>query len=263
LQPASTSCHPLVAIVCGFEKSGTTVVNEILRRHPRLDSGHEVGVLLASSPRAFPAIQPYFAFFRKTWKLTPEQAGHCCDTDDWAQFYSRARAASAVIADKSALLFDKTPRYMRELSAVMARVPQLPCVVNVRDPRAVMHSWACWSGFSDAPAAWLEQNFDTNRDRYLEYARGYAEAARTGRYRLLLNRFETMCTEPERALRDVFEFLGFEFSPAYLNFSSEHFVYGNTVTRRHLFPYREDFPDALCQRILDATAEFSDWHYHG
>jgi hypothetical protein len=80
-----------------------------------------------------------------------EQAGDCCDTDDWAVFYSRARAASAVIADKSTLLFDKTPRYMRELSTVMARVPQLPCVVNVRDPRAVMHSWACWSGFRDAP----------------------------------------------------------------------------------------------------------------
>jgi hypothetical protein len=263
LDSVATTCYPLVAIVCGFEKSGTTVVNEILRRHPRLDSGHEVGVLLASSPRAFPAIQPYFAFFQQTWKLSKEQASDCCDTDDWAVFYSRARAASPVIVDKTVLLFDKTPRYMRQLSTVMDRVPELPCVINVRDPRALMHSWACWSGFRDAPGPWLEQHFESNCERFLDYARGYAAAARSGRYRLLLNQFETMCIEPEQRLRSLFEFLGFEFSPAYLNFHSEHFVYGHTVTREHLFPYRQDFSEALCQRILDATAEFADWHFHG
>jgi hypothetical protein len=263
MKPISTTCHPLVALVCGFEKSGTTVVNEILRRHPHLDSGHEVGVLMAPSPRAFPAVQPYFSFFRQTWKLTAEQARECCDTDEWARFYARARQASPVIVDKSTLLFDKTPRYMRQLSEVMSRVPQLPCVVNVRDPRALMHSWACWSGFRDSPGDWLEQNFERNCERFLEYACGYATAAGEGQYRLLVNRFETMCLEPERALRRVFDFLGFEFSTDFLYFESEHFVYGNTVSRRHLFPYRGDFSDALCQRILDATAEFSDWHFHG
>lgn len=64
---------PLRAIVCGYEKSGTTLINEILRRHPQLDSGHEVGVLLVETPRQFHSKQPYCSFFRQTWKLSPEQ----------------------------------------------------------------------------------------------------------------------------------------------------------------------------------------------
>jgi hypothetical protein len=257
------SVDPLIAIVCGFEKSGTTVLNEVLRRHPRLDSGHEVGVLMASTPREFKRVQPYYAFFRQTWKLTPEQTLHCCDTNDWGTFYARAREASPVITDKSTLIFDKTPRYMMQLSEVMEKVPQLPCIVNVRDPRALMHSWACWSGFKDSPAAWLEDNFESNCERFLNYAKGYSVARATERYRLYLNRFETMCLEPRETMISIFDFLGQDFSEEYLFFESEHFVYGNTVTNDHLFPYREDFSDALCNRILDATAEYADWHFHG
>ncbi len=44
---------PLFALVCGFEKSGTTLLNEILRRHPGVDSGFECGFLLGQSPRDF------------------------------------------------------------------------------------------------------------------------------------------------------------------------------------------------------------------
>lgn len=256
------SVHPLVAIICGFEKSGTTVLNEILRRHPRLDSGHEVGVLMASTPREFKHVHRLYAFFQNSWKLTREQTLHCCDTDGWGTFYQRARDASPVITDKSTLIFDKTPRYMMRLSEVMEKVPELPCVVNVRDPRALMHSWACWSGFKDSPAAWLEDNFESNCERFLNYAHGYSAAKASGRYRLFLNRFEIMCLEPQDTMTSIFNFLGYDFSEEYMFFESEHLVYGNTLTRNHLFPYREDFSDALCHRILDATADYSDWHFH-
>jgi hypothetical protein len=263
MNQALDDLYPLTAIVCGFEKSGTTVLNEILRRHPQLDSGHEVGVLMAPSPREFHHVQPYFAFFQKSWKLSREQALLCCDTDDWATFYQRSRAASPLITDKSILIFDKTPRYMLHLSEVMEKVPNLPCVVNVRDPRALMHSWACWSGHKEAPARWLEDNFEANCERYLSYARGYSKALATGRFRLFLNRFETMCMEPQQTLKSIFEFLELDFADDYLVFESEHFVYGNTISRNHLFPYREDFSEALCQRILDATVEYEDWRFHG
>ena len=67
---------PLAFIVCGFEKSGTTLLNEIFRRHPGLDSGHEVGALLGVSPRTFKAHQPYYNFCMQTWRLQASELEH-------------------------------------------------------------------------------------------------------------------------------------------------------------------------------------------
>ena len=261
MKPETTPLHPLVALVCGYEKSGTTLLNEILRRHPQLDSGHEVGVLMGDSPRDFPNAKIYFAFFQQTWKLSKAQAQHCCDTDVWSEFYRRAREASPVIADKASLIFDKTPRYMLTLADVMAKAAPLPCVVNVRDPRAVMHSWACWSGHRDDPGHYVEAHFSDYCERYLSYAQGYQSAVAQYADRLYLNQFEQMCLQPEATIDRIFAFLGLEFEPAYLHFESEHFVYGSTVSQAYLQPYLKDFSDALSQRILDATSAFADWHF--
>lgn len=257
------SLEPLRAIVCGYEKSGTTLINEILRRHPQLDSGHEVGVLLADSPRQFNRKQPYCAFFKQTWKLSDEQLQQICDTDDWGEFYRRARQTSPLIIDKAVYLFDKTPIYMLHLAEVLAKVPGIPCVVNVRDPRALMLSWANWSGHRDNPGEWIEENFPYCENRFLSYAHGYREALATHGDRILLNRFEPMCLDPEPYMEKIFSFIGFEFSSDYMTFESEHFVHGNTVSQEYLCPYRDALEPALCDRILEATAEFEDWHFHG
>ena len=260
MHPVST-LGPCRALVCGFEKSGTTLLNEILRRHPLLDSGHEVGILLGNSPRDFRNHQPYYGFFRKSWRLSREQAQRACDTDDWCTFYVRTRELSPLIANKETWLFDKTPIYMRHLREVLAKAGAVPCVVNVRDPRALMHSWANWSGHRDDPATWLEEHFDENCQRFLSYARGYKAALSDHGEQLLLNRFEELCLDPVAHLQRIFDFIGLEFSEDYLTFKSEHFVYGNTVSADYIKPYTRSFSPRLCTRILDATAEFSDWHY--
>jgi hypothetical protein len=59
----------------------------------------------------------------------------------------------------------------------------------------------------------------------------------------------------------VFSFLGYDFSEDYLSFESEHFVYGNTLSKEYLYPYKRGFSEALCERILDATKTFSEWHF--
>lgn len=259
----TTSLEPLRAIVCGYEKSGTTLINEILRRHPRLDSGHEVGVLLADSPRQFSRKQPYFAFFKQTWKLSQEQVQEICDTDDWGEFYRRARQISPLITDKTVYLFDKTPAYMLHLSDVLAKVPNIPCLVNVRDPRSLMLSWANWSGGRENPGEWIEQKFSYCENRFLSYARGYRDALATHGDRILLNRFELLCLDPKSHLEKIFRFFDFEFSDDYMTFQSDHFVQGNTVSRDYLYPYQHAIKPFLCDRILEATAEFEDWHFHG
>lgn len=260
--PPELPCSPLVAILCGYEKSGTTLLNEILRRHPKLDSGFEVGVLLADSPREFRQIQPYFAFFRSTWKLTREDMRYICDTDEWGEFYRRSRERSPVIVDKRSLIFDKTPIYMRHLCLVLDKVPGIPCIVSVRDPRALLLSWARWSGQTADPATWIEEHFASNIERFTSYAEGYRGALARHGDSILLNRFEEFCVDPVAGARRIFRFLGLEFAEEYLTFSSEHFVYGNTVSTEYVAPYAGTLPVALCERILAATSDFAEWHYH-
>ena len=258
--PAETPAYPLVALVCGYEKSGTTLLNEILRRHPRLDSGFEGGFLLGESPRDFPRFQPYHTFFRQTWELTQEDVAYICACDDWGECYRRARERSPVITDKDCLLFDKTPIYMKFLSQVLARVPGVPCVVNVRDPRALMVSWANWSGGGDDAEAWVAEHLENNVQRFTDYAEGYRLAASRFPGRILLNRFEQLVRQPEATLERIFQFLGFSFSEDYLEFSSKHFVYGNAISADYLFPYRDRLSEKLCGRILEATRDYADWH---
>ena len=253
---------PLVAILCGFEKSGTTLLNEILRRHPKLDSGFECGFLLGDSPRQFPDKKPYHGFFQSKWKMTNTDMKYICDTDGWGECYRRVRERSPIIEDKDVFLFDKTPIYMLHLSAVLDKAPHIPCVVNVRDPRALMLSWARWSGHTEDAQQWIEGHLEEYCNRYISYARGYTQAMAQYGGRIFLNNFEEFCKEPSKQLQAIFGFLGLQFKSEYMTFSSEHFVYGNTVSEDYIKPYVGILSDETCDKILAGTIEYEQWHYH-
>lgn len=254
--------YPLVFFICGYEKSGTTLLNEVFRNHPRLNSGHEVGAFLKNSPRDFSALHPYFAFFKNSWKLTNSDVDFICDTDNWSEFYKRARDRSPLIKQKNVELFDKTPIYMKFLDEVLFRAPGIPCIVNVRDPRAVMVSWANWSGFKDDPEKWLVENLDSNCERYCLYGQGYKRSMTDFSERIIVNQFETLCENPVQSFYRLFEFVGYEFSNEFLDFNSEHFVYGTTVSDEYIDNYSQVLNSSTCSKILAKTREFSDWHFH-
>ena len=151
---------------------------------------------------------------------------------------------------------------MRHLGPVLDKVPGIPCVVSVRDPRSLMLSWARWSGHTASPATWIEENFAANVDRFVTYAEGYRGALERHGHRILLSRFEDFCENPLTAAQRIFGFLGVAFSSEFLTFSSEHFVYGNTVSTAYIEPYVAELPRGLCERILAATSDYADWHYH-
>ena len=254
------SSSPLMAVICGYEKSGTTLLNEILRRHPNLDSGFECGFLLCDSPRDFPKLQPYSGFFKKYWQMSSLDLTYMCDTDNWDECYRRARERSALIQNKSTDLFDKTPKYMLHLTEVLNKVPSIPCIINVRDPRSLMLSWARWSGHTEDAEEWIKDQLESYLDRYLSYANGYTRALESHRERMLLVQFEKLCREPDRYIREIFEFVGLEFQKEYLYFSSDYFVYGNTVSKDYLCPYKECLSLELCESILEGTHRYSQWH---
>jgi hypothetical protein len=253
--------YPLRAIVCGYEKSGTTLLNEVLRRHPGLDSGFECGMLLGDSPKDFAKFQPHYAFFKSGWQLSREDMHYIFAAEGWGECYRRARERSPLITDKNAQIFDKTPVYMLHLPSVLQKVPGIPCVVSVRDPRALMLSWAHWSGHGEDAEAWITANLDAYLQRYLGYAEGYCAALEQHGSRILLSRFEELCLEPQQRMRQIFTFLGLDFSEQYLNFSSRHFVYGNSVSAQYIAPYRGRLSASLCHAILDGTQRCAAWHY--
>jgi len=254
---------PLKLLVCGFEKSGTTMVNEILRRHPRLDSGFECGFLLADTPAQFRSVQPYYRYFKQCWELSNADMDYILDTPHWSQCYERAKQRSPVIVDKSSGLFDKTPIYMLHLNDVLNKTPNIPCVVTVRDPRAIFYSWARWSGHEDDSEEFIRDNLHDYIERYSSYGRGYRHALAKYSDRLMLIQFEALCSEPEKVCRNLFDFIGYDFQPEFMNFSSKYFVYGNTVSTQYIHAYKNYLSETLCQLILDGLQEYSQWWFEG
>ena len=257
----STPMDPLKLIVCGYEKSGTTLVNEILRRHPHFDSGFECGFLLADTPQQFNTVQPYYRYFKKCWELSKADMAYIFDAPGWPECYRRTRERSPVIINKDTAMFDKTPIYMLHLSEVLAKVPNIPCVVTVRDPRALFYSWARWSGHQDDSEQWVHDNLPQYFERYSSYAQGYENALDQYADRITLIQFEALCNDPEYYCRRIFESVGLEFKAEFMSFSSKFFVYGNTVSRDYIYSYRDYLSDGLCDTILQGLQEYSDWWF--
>jgi hypothetical protein len=253
--------HPLAALVSGFERGGTTLISEILRQHPQLDSGFEGGFLLADEASDFGAIEPYYTNLKTGWELGDSQVNYICDVNTWPDLYRRLIEKSPIIKNKSTLVFDKTPKYMQVLSNVLSKVPNVPCIVLVRDPRAILYSWFKRSGLKKE--VWIDKQLSINCQRYLSYAAGWKIALENGLgSRLLLVKYENLCLNTLSECKKIFNFLGLDFHSYYLSFKYHKKygnVYGGEVSLEYLTEYDRHLSDDVCQQILKATEEFSNF----
>jgi hypothetical protein len=124
-------------LICGLEHSGTTLISDLFRQLPEIDSGFEVGVLLRDSPAAFRDLQPFADNMLSGWGIDETTFEHCCAAPDFETFYARLMAASTVLAPDTRAIFDKTPRYLSDLEAVLDR-SNVPVVIGYKDPRAMV-----------------------------------------------------------------------------------------------------------------------------
>jgi SAM-dependent methyltransferase len=243
----------LLCLVCGFERGGTTALSEVLRQAPGVEAGFEGGFLLARDPMSFPSVEPYYGMALRGWNLALEDMDYVCSAPGWEEMYRRL--AERFRPGERVRVFDKTPRYMERLAEVMAKVPGVPVIVVVRDPRALFWSWLKRAG--ERPADWLE----AYPARYHSYAAGYRAARRAGLGdRLLLVRHEDLSLHPEEEARRIFSFLGLDFDPAYLSFAPRfRNVRGEGVTSAFVLEYRDHLTAGECEQILEATAGCADW----
>jgi len=181
-------------VVCGLERSGTTLVSELFRQVPRVDAGFEIGVLLGGTPRDFLAIQPFSDNMLWNWGLTQDALAQCCDTDDFAAFYTKLLASSTVMRPGTAIIFDKTPRYLATLDDCMGKTP-VPFIVTFKDPRSTVYSDFRASGAEDFDR-WFEA-YAPDKIGYMRLHYAQFERLRMANdQRALLVRLEDLCLQP-------------------------------------------------------------------
>jgi hypothetical protein len=244
---------PLLCLICGFERGGTTTVSELICQTPGVAAGFEGGFLLAPDPASFPSIEPYYGMALRGWGLALEDMEYICAAPGWEELYGRL--AERFRPGEQVRVFDKTPRYMECLPEVMAKVPGVPVVVIVRDPRALFWSWLKRAG--ERPPDWLS----TFAGRYHSYAAGYRAALAAGLGdHLLLVHHEDLSLHPADEGRRIFSFLGLDFDRSYVSFSPRfQNVRGEGVTSAFVLEYRDHLTEGECEQILQATSAYSDW----
>lgn len=249
----------LKAIICGMEHSGTTLLSDLLRQTGTLESGFECGVLMVSSPREFPDLDPFYGFMTNGWDISPEALQQCCDTDSFHEFYARLKEAAGVIPGE-ANVFDKTPRYIAEMPDVLAR-SEAPILMIHKDPRA--------SVFSDYKRA-KAPDFDTWFDEYAAPKKRYMrrcyegyQAGLTSIDRVCSISLESLCFAARETCERAFSHIGYAFDIDYLLL--KNLRYRNTrakfVSADIVLEYKEGLTPANQKRIEREFEEFGDWFY--
>ncbi len=246
-------------VICGVEHSGTTLVSDLFRQVPNVDSGFETGVLLASSPRSFPNEMPFADYILGGWAITQEELESCCDTESFAEFYNRLAAVSRSIEPGCPTLFDKTPRYFAELETCLRRA-DVPFVVTYKDPRAIVFSDYKRSG---------EANFDAWYKDYVEPKLGYMRVlyanfmnVATQDDRVLGVSLESLCMEPRRTCEAMFAHCGQDFRLEYLLLKNLRYPHTRpTITPSVPLEYRDALNARQLRRIKRHFKEFDAWFY--
>lgn len=246
-------------LICGLEHTGTTLVSELFRQVPGLDSGFECGVLLRDTVSEFLNLQPFARQMLVGWGITQEQLAFCCDAPDVGTFYERLLAESTVLAEGTTQIFDKTPRYLQCLGAVMKRV-DVPLLVTYKDPRAIV----C-SDFKRAKG----QDFDSWYEDYMPRKRHYVENCynqfmrhRTSP-RVETVRLEDLAMDARATMERMFAHVEERFRIDYSVIGTLRYknVRSRTVSAEIAFEYKARLSPEAQKRVEKDFAQFDQWFY--
>ena len=252
---------PLAAIICGFPRGGTTLLSEVLRQHPNINAGFEGGLLLGNKPSDFEKIQPYSQMLQKSWKIEDKALQYICHARDWLEAYRHLVECSSIITNKNCWIFDKTPKCMQFLPHILQKIEAIPCLVIVRDPRAVLYSWSKRLSLNQkiSMEEWLDQYLESSCNKYMAFVNGYKKAIKKGySHRILLVKYEDLCRNQAQEFEKIFDFIGLIFDSSYLRFNSNFKnVYGGGISQDHLNEYINYIPEKYCSKILKMTEKES------
>lgn len=249
-------------IVCGLEHSGTTMVSDLFREHPQVESGFECGVLLCERPRDFLTFEPFCNHMQVGWKIDQKDFSYACEASDFTLFYQRLFESSGVVKDNiSSIIFDKTPRYITQLSTVQSRL-NLPIIAIIKDPRSL--------ALSDFKRS--RQSTETINQWYEEWKQpkiAYMRSAYEG-YKYAWNdpdclvvRLEDVCFDAKNTVKTMFEFVDIKFQTEFLNLKHKRFenTSGSSINVNSCMQFMDVLPTSLQKKILRDFSEFDQWFY--
>ncbi|MFA6226944.1 MAG: sulfotransferase [Candidatus Paceibacterota bacterium] len=253
------------AIICGHEHSGTTMLMDILSNHPSINSGFEIGFLLVDKPRDFIGFDPFYKNMLDGWKIKKGDLDKICDTDDFAEAYSRLREISPLVINNNKII-DKTPRYMQRLEEVLEKAPGVPCVAIIRDPRSLVWS-SCKHDIglrnidrNEMIDEWFKEKYPASFNHLLSYyiALKYALLGQN-KDRIMVVSYEELCRYPKKILPKIFKHCGLEYNDKYMDISSTKFkenIYGSHVDTDFISEYKSRMSKEKCEEIIENTLEY-------
>ena len=254
-------------VICGLEHSGTTLLSDIFRQAPELDSGFEVGVLLGKSPKEFPNGQPFYKNMLSGWQMTEDNLAAICNTSSFSEFYSSLEKKSQVLKSTTKNIFDKTPRYFTRIFQCYEKV-KVPFIVTYKDPRSLVFSDFKRTGKGKEFTTWYE-DYKKPKLRYLEniYKNSYVPLKKQHKENKSSNivcvSLEEICLNARQTMDSLFCHVGVEFNIEYLLLKNLRYTHTRQpeISSRIPLEYIDTFTKQQQKIIENDFSLMADWFY--
>ena len=191
-------------IVCGFERGGTTLLSDWLRRSGFF-SYFEIGCLLCEEASSFPKLDPYFEQLKKDIS----KQGYDETKINSSSYESIYKSIFSDITTSNLKTFDKTPKYMSCLRLVKERSSFCKkYIVVTRDPRSLFYSWAKRINSKKGISELIERNLKDFAHRYYVYY--FGSIAYIEDKDVFFLKHEDMCLNPIETIKNLSKFLEIE-----------------------------------------------------
>ena len=154
---------------------------------------------------------------------------------------------------------DKWPGYIKYLDNLLSVFPQARIIYNVRDPRAL---WNSAQRFKNRRRGDELLNLMLEND---ERIRPYLE-----RPNFLTVRYEDLVCETEETVRQMYDFLGCDFSTRHLRYEPQDDPYpdrwswvpeaGGRIDPSHAFKWKDQLDPAVIARVTAMASSFMNHH---
>ena len=249
-------------LICGLEHSGTTMVSDLFREHPDVESGFECGVLLCEKPQVFYSLTPFRNHMAVGWGINEDDLSYACESPDFDNFYHRLFERSSIIQDKKpSIVFDKTPRYITHLKKVQSRL-NVPAIAIIKDPRSLALSDFKRSGKDLSEIDVWYESWRQPKRLYMRSAyKGYQYAWDSEK--CIVIRLEDICFNARQTVQLMFEFAGLEFKCDYLDLRHKRFgnTSGTSISVNSCMQFMAALPQHIQSKILEDFSEFDRWFY--
>jgi len=215
LAPRSTADNPIPIFIVGFPRSGTTLLEQILCSHPKIEAGDElpfVNELVDKIPDDLGSNKPYpecivdLPVHSESRKLVM----------GWRQYY-QARADELGLRNRDAIFYtDKMPLNLQYLPLISMIFPESPIIHIMRNPMdavlsSVFSSFAygmSWANDLSHAASYCKEN--------LKLVNHFVENMPWINYQLI--KYEDLVDQQETWTRKIIEFVGAEWDARCLEF---------------------------------------------